>query len=109
MVFVAQVRLVDGLAAGLQRAEHPFDDGKLLVVDLDQLSRGLGGRLVDSGHRRDRLALEAHLLQRDDGPVLLVRAVMRLHVDKLRARQHGVHAADRSGFARVDAGDARVG
>ena len=68
--------------------------GQFFVFDLDELDRGLGGCEVDGGDRGDRLALEAHLVHSDDGAVLLVGAVVRLHVDELRRREHGVHAGE---------------
>ena len=46
----------------LERVEH---DRQRLVLDLDQVARVLGDVAVLGDHRRDRLAVVAHLLDRD--------------------------------------------
>ena len=58
-------------ASGASACVDRADDRQLLVVDVDAVERGLGGRLVLGRDGRDRLAREADAVDRDDGPVLI--------------------------------------
>ena len=108
-VLVADVGVVDGFAGLVERFVDAGNRWQLLVFDVDEFDCGLGGREVDCGNRRDGLALEAHLVDGNDGAVLLIGAVVRLHVDEFRRREHGVDAGQRARPAGVDARYARVG
>ena len=91
-----------GAIACSMRAEHR----QLLVVDLDRAHRGLGGGLVGGGDGRDRLAREAHAVERDDRAVLDRVAVVGLDVVEVGAGQDRGHARRSSSAARdVDAAD----
>ena len=107
-VLMAEVGVVHGFASLGERFVDAGDRREFLVLDLDELDRGLGGREVDCGDCGDRLALEAHLVHSDDGAVLLVGAVVRLHVDEFCRREHRVDAGERPCPARVDPRDAGV-
>ena len=107
-VLMAEVGVVHGFASLGERFVDAGDRREFLVLDLDELHRGLGGREVDCGDCGDRLALEAHLVHSDDGAVLLVGAVVRLHVDEFCRREHRVDAGERPCPARVDPRDAGV-
>ena len=61
---VVAVILVDQRRAGLQRLLDVEDGGKLLVVDLDLGDRGARRRLRLGDHGEHRLALKAHLVDR---------------------------------------------
>ena len=66
-VLVADVGVVDGFAGLVERFVDAGNRWQLLVFDVDEFDCGLGGREVDCGNRRDGLALEAHLVDGNDG------------------------------------------
>ena len=107
-VLVAEVGVVDRLAGRVERGGDASHDGQLLVVDLDEVYCGLRSHEIDGSDGGDRFALEAHLPHRDDGAVLLVGAVMRLHVHEFGGGEHGIDAGERARPRCVDPGDASV-
>ena len=92
----------------LERVEH---DGQRLVLDLDQVARVLGDVAVLGDHGRDRLAVVAHLLDRDH--VLDDRAgaeggQRRRVLGHVGAGDDADHARQRLRLRGVDGDDARV-
>ena len=73
-VLVAEVGVVDGFAGLGECFVDAGDRWQLPVLDLDEFDRSLGCGEVDRGHRCDGLALESHLVDGNDGPVLSCRS-----------------------------------
>ncbi len=96
------------LGAGRDGLQHVGDDRQVLVDDLDRLHGGgcLGLRLGGDGG--DRLAVEAHLPDRDHGPVADRVAPELVDVGEIAVGEHADDAGHRLGGARVDRDDARV-
>ena len=83
---------VDERRAGRQRLLERGDGGQRLVVDLDQLERLARPRLVLGDHRGHRLALVAHHVDGEDGPVAERGAEVRVAPVEVGAGDHGVDA-----------------
>ena len=85
-------------------------DGRPLgrVVHLDQVQRGGRGRLVDGGHRRHGLALEARDVDSEDRTVAERRPIIGIAPGEVGAAEHGEHAGQRASARGLDARDARM-
>ena len=98
---------VDQRQVRLQRVLDRADRRQLLVFDLDQTQRLLRRLLIDRGHRRDRLAVIANLLERQR--VLVLRHRHDPIADRqVRPREDTMHARQRRRLADIDAHDLRV-
>ena len=108
-ILVALVGLpvgVDQRRVVVQSGLDVADGLERLVLHLDRGS-GLGGDLGrQRGDRRDDVALEAHVVPREQPPVLHEVAVE--HVGDVLVGEDGEHTGQRPGAARVDGEDARV-
>ena len=92
----------------LERVEH---DRQRLVLDLDQVARVLGDVAVLGDHGRDRLAVVAHLLDRDqvlDDRAGAERGERRRVLGDVGAGHDADDARQRLGLRGVDRDDARV-
>ena len=117
VVVVASVSCIYGLG-GPEEYQN-----QLLVLRTGESydHRAILRRLVDMHYERNDIdlargrfrvrgdTLEVRLVDGDDGAVLLVGAVVRLHVDELSRREHRADPGQRACFARVDPCDAGVG
>ena len=85
------------------------DHRQFLVLDLDQLDRRHRGRHGLGRDRSDLLAVEAHLVDREDRPVLDRVSVVRVEVVEIGAREDADDAGHALGGRGVDRGDPAVG
>ena len=99
--------LVQQRCSGLEGGLDVADDLERLVVDLDQLDGPLGDLVGECRHRRDQLALVAHLVLGEQPPVLDERPVA--DVGHVIVRDHGEHPRQLPCLGGVDARDAGVG
>ena len=88
--------------AVLQRAFHVHLDRKMLVFDLDQRGRVLGGIAVDCNDHRDGLADVIHVAARQR-PLRL-----RVFHRRMRNEQRHRHVERADIVASIDRGDARI-
>jgi hypothetical protein len=90
------------------RLLHVADDGQLLVLDDDRVERRcrLGGGL--RGDRSDLLAVEAHLVDRDDRTILDRVPVVRIDVTEIDTGEYADDAGHPRGLGRVDRDDAAM-
>jgi hypothetical protein len=90
--------------AGRERLLNVVDDRHRLDVDLDQIAGALGELRRGGGDGGDDLALEAHVLLREQAAILDVAAV--LEIGGVRVGHDREDAGQRLGLGRVDARDA---
>ncbi len=100
--------VVDHWRARGERVLDRGDDGQLLVLDRDRVDGGGGCRLRLGRHRCDRLAVEAHLVDRDDRTVLDRVAEVRVDVGEVAAGEDADDARDPFCGGGVDRRDPRV-
>ena len=89
------------------RLERVDRRGQHLVLDLDQVERLLGDGQLVRGHRGHRLADEDHPI--DGEHRMGARRGFLLQMRDVGGGEHGAHARQRFGLARVDADDLGVG
>ena len=80
-----------------------------LVVDVDQLERLFGRRLVDGGDRRHGLALVAGDADREHRPIAIRRTVVGIAPGQIGAGERREDAGPSAGARHVDASDPGVG
>ena len=100
---------VDQRGPRSQRLLERHRSRERLVVDVDQLERLLGRRLVDGRDRRHRLALVPRDPDREHRPVAICRAVVGIAPGQIGAGERGEDAGPGAGARHVDARDPRVG
>jgi len=98
---------VDERPVGGERLGDRHHRRQLLVLDLDQRQRALGGLVVDRGYGGDRLAHVAHLLQRQR-VLVLADGEDAVGDGQMLASEDGVDARQLDGLADVEAPDVRV-
>jgi len=80
-----------------------------LVVDVDELERGLRRRLVDRRDGGHRLALVARDVDREHRPIAIRRPVIRIAPGEIGAGDRGKDARQHASARDVHAPDASVG
>ena len=105
---VALVAVLVDAGLGVRHGVFSIGDGaERLVVDGDQIQCRCGGLLARRRDGRDRIAYEAHLVERQ-------RVLVLAHGEdakgdrQVRAREHRFHTRECCGLRRVDADDAGV-
>ena len=83
-------------------------DREVFVLDGDRLDRSRSRSRRLRSHRRDLLAVEAHLVDREDRPVLDRVAVVRIDVAEVGAGEDADDAVDPLRRGRVDRDDPAV-
>ena len=96
-------------AAGSRAARDREDGRQLLVLDPDEAGRLLGGVVGLRGDRRDGLAVVVGLADREDRPILELRAEARHRLREVGRGDREADAGDLEGGARVDGDDPRPG
>ena len=101
--------ILDERGGRVEGAGDREDGRQLLVVDPDEASRLLGGVQGLRGDRRDRLAVIVGLADREDRPILELRAEARHRLWEVRRGEREAHAGHLECGARVDGDDPRPG
>jgi hypothetical protein len=96
------------LGAGRDRLEHVGDGRQILVLDQDRLRRCHRLGLALGGDRGNGLAVEAHLVDRDHGPVADRMTPELVDVGEIAIGEDADDTRHRLGDAGVDRDDARV-
>ena len=78
------------------------------VLDIDQRQRAKRRLLVVGNHRRDQIAVIAHLVDRENGLILDAHAVDGIEPLEVFAGDDGVNAGSLRGARGIDSADARV-